>query len=589
MALIGTFSPSVRRWASAGVRGCCAGWKTFVQMGEQPTVVNAQQAGWDALAAGDWHRARVCFERALAAEETAEALEGLGWAAYCLDDDPLTFHARERAFDLYRSQGEVGAAARVAAWLAADWLEFRGKPAVANGWLRRAHRLLEDEEPGPGHGWLAVHEASIIVDENPVEARRLAEQAVEVGRRFGVPELEMVGLGLGGVALVSEGDLAAGMGRLDEAVAAALSGEAELLVCVAWACCYLIAACEQVRDYDRAGEWCERVGEFCERHGIALPLSVCKAKYAGVLTWQGRWQEAEDELRSAADGLAASRPPLIGDALVRLAELRRRQGRHDEAEDLFKQCEGKPLALVGRAALALDRGRPGEAAELAERFLRGFADRNRTERAAGLEMAVRAYAALGEFDRARGALDELDELASRGRTRPLRAAVLSARAAVFAATGDHDAARCSLEDAIDLLAACGAPFETAWARLDLAASLQALGRHEPARREVETARGALRALGAVSALARAEAMLGALGATCPVLHLDAMEGPLAQLSRRELEVLGLVAQGLTNHDIAERLVLSEHTVHRHVTNMLRKLGVPSRAAAASLAARHGIA
>jgi LuxR family transcriptional regulator, maltose regulon positive regulatory protein len=220
---------------------------------------------------------------------------------------------------------------------------------------------------------------------------------------------------------------------------------------------------------------------------------------------------------------------------------------------------------------------------------RGFPDQNRTERAAGLEMAVRAYASLAEYDRARVALDELSEIASRGRTRPLRAAVLTASAAVSAATGDHDAARCSLEDAIDLLAACGAPFETARARLDLAASLQVLGRHEPARREVESARIALRALGAVSALARAEAMLETLGETPPVSHMVATEGPLARLSRRELEVLALVAQGLTNHDIAERLVLSEHTVHRHMTNILRKLDVPSRAAAASFATRHGIA
>jgi LuxR family transcriptional regulator, maltose regulon positive regulatory protein len=557
-------------------------------MSEQPTAVNAEQAGWDALTAGDWLGARKLFERALATEETAEALEGLGWAAYCLDDDPLTFDARERAFHLYRKQGDDGAAARVAAWLAADWLEFRGKPAVANGWLRRAHRLVDGEEPGPGHGWLAVHEASIIVDEDPVAARRLAGQAVEIGRTFRVPELEMVGLGLEGVALVSEGDLAAGMGRLDEAVAVALSGEAELLVCVAWACCYLIAACEQVRDYDRAGEWCERVGEFCERHDIALPLSICKAKYAGVLTWQGRWEEAEDELRSAAEGLAASRPPLVGDALVRMAELRRRQGRLDDAEELFNRCEGKPLALVGRAALALDCDRAGEAAELAERFLRGLPEQNRTERAAALEIAVRAYASLGEHDRAAALLDELAEIAARARTRPLRAAVLVAGAALAAAaTGDHDAARCSLEDAIDLLAACGAPFETARARLDLAASLTALGRHEHARREIETADVAFQELGAAGGVARTDAMLRTLGDTAP-LPSSSSEGPLATLSRRELEVLGLVAQGLTNHDIAERLGLSEHTVHRHMTNLLRKLGLASRTAAASFATRHGI-
>jgi DNA-binding NarL/FixJ family response regulator len=557
-------------------------------MSEKRAVVGAQQAGWDALAEGDWQGARGCFEEALAVAETAEAFEGLGWAAYCLDEDGLTFEARERAFRLYREQGDDAAAARVAAWLAVDWLEFRGKPAVANGWLQRAHRLLDGVEPGPGHGWLALHEASILVEEDTVTARRLAVDAVEIGRRFGVPELEMVGLGLEGVALVSEGDLDTGMRRLDEAVAVALSGEAEILVCVAWACCYLIAACEQVRDYDRAGEWCERVGEFCERHGIALPLSICKAKYAGVLTWQGRWEEAEYELQLAADGLAASRPPLVGDAVVRLAELRRRQGRLDAAEELFARCEGKPLALLGRAAVALDRDRPSEAAELAERFLRAFPDRNRTERCAGLEIAVRASCALGEHVQAREALHQLSEIAARAGTRPLRAAVLTAEATMTAAVGDHDAARRCLEDALDLLAVSGAPFEAAQARLDLGAALAALGRRDPARREVETARATLRALGADGAAAHAEAMLAELGEAEACRPSRSSAGPLARLSPREREVLGLVAEGLTNQQIAERLVLSEHTVHRHMTNILRKLGSPSRAAAASLAARHGL-
>ena len=53
-------------------------------------------------------------------------------------------------------------------------------------------------------------------------------------------------------------------------------------------------------------------------------------------------------------------------------------------------------------------------------------------------------------------------------------------------------------------------------------------------------------------------------------------------------MLGLLAEGLTNRGIAERLVVSEHTVHRHVTNLLRKLGLPSRAAAAALAVRSGL-
>lgn len=177
-------------------RGLADSWS----MGGQRTTEDLLAVGWDALRAGEWQSARECFERSLSLGESPEAFEGLGWAAYCVDDDPLTFEARERAFRLYRQRGDDQAAARVAAWLAADWLEFRGEPAVANGWLHRAHRLLDATEPGPGHGWLAAHEASMIVDDDPPAARRLATEAVELGRRFGVRELEMVGLGLEGVA-----------------------------------------------------------------------------------------------------------------------------------------------------------------------------------------------------------------------------------------------------------------------------------------------------------------------------------------------------------------------------------------------------
>ncbi len=546
-------------------------------------------AGWRALSEGDWQSARACFEESLAAGETPDALEGLGWAGYFLDDDRLTFDARERAYRLYRQRGDESSAARVAAWLAADCLEFRDEPAVANGWLQRAHRLLDGLEPGADHGWLAVHEASIIIGEDPATARRLGAYAVELGRRFGVPELEMVGLAHEGLALVSDGELGQGMRRLDEATAAALTGEAKILVCVAWACCYLIAACEQVRDYDRAAQWCRRMGEFCERHEIGILLGVCRAKYAGVLTWQGRWKQAEDELTSAAEGLATSRPALIDQAVVRLAELRLRQGRLDEAEALFARCEGNSLAVLGRAALALDRGRPEEAAELADRFLRRFPDPNRMERSAGLELAVRAHAQLGSHDRANEALEQLRQIATRAGTRPLRAAVLASEATVAAALGDHDAARRSFEDALDLLAASDAPFEAARVRLDLAATLDALGRQRAARLEIEAARTVFQQLGAVGEAARAEEALGRLRGPRPAVASATLEGPLSALSGRELEVLALVAEGLTNQEIAERLVLSEHTVHRHVTNILRKLSLPSRAAAASLAGRHGLA
>jgi LuxR family maltose regulon positive regulatory protein len=126
-------------------------------------------------------------------------------------------------------------------------------------------------------------------------------------------------------------------------------------------------------------------------------------------------------------------------------------------------------------------------------------------------------------------------------------------------------------------------------RLDLAATLIASGRPDRAPREIEAALAAFRALGADGESARAEAMLGQLRRKHATLPTHVAGTPLSELSGRELEVLCLVAEGLTNNDIAQRLVLSEHTVNRHVANILRKLGLTSRAAAAALAGRHGIA
>ena len=356
-----------------------------------------REVGWVALSHGDWEGAKAAFEESIAAGESPEALEGLGAAAQMLNDDGLTFDARERAYRLYLDGGDRGPAGRVAAWLAADCLLFRGQPAVANGWLQRAHSHIDELEPGVDHGWLAIHEGHIAVslDEDTAKARRLARRAIELGRSFGAPELEMLGLGLEGRALVSDGELEEGMRRLDEATTVALQGEARLLYCVAWACCYLISACERVRDYERAAQWCARVGDFCGQHDIFL-LNTCRAHYASVLSWQGRWEEAETQLSAAVEGLQASRPPMVGDALARLGELRRRQGRIADAEELFSRSETHSLTLLGRAALALDRGEPSEAAELAERYLRRYPEPERVERGAGLEVAVRAFTRLGE-------------------------------------------------------------------------------------------------------------------------------------------------------------------------------------------------
>jgi LuxR family transcriptional regulator, maltose regulon positive regulatory protein len=153
---------------------------------------------------------------------------------------------------------------------------------------------------------------------------------------------------------------------------------------------------------------------------------------------------------------------------------------------------------------------------------------------------------------------------------------------VAAARGDHEHARRACEDAVDLLVEADAAHETALARLELARALAALGRDEAAAAETRTARDALVALGAERDVARLDAALGGNGQV-----RGGVRRSLGELTPRELEVLRLVAQGLSDAEVADRLVLSQHTVHRHVANVRAKLRLPSRAAAVAYAARAG--
>jgi DNA-binding NarL/FixJ family response regulator len=521
--------------------------------------------GWTELESGRWSAARAAFEAALAAEETAAAHEGLSWAAWWLDDGPVVFAARERAHALYSEAGDARGAARMAIWLAVDELEFRSSWAVASGWFQRAERLLEGVEPCAEHGWLAFHEGFVAHGAGETDrAAELARTAAELGRRLGVPDLEMLGLALEGATLVTRARVQDGLRRLDEATVSALGGGAENPISGAWTFCFLVSACTAVLDFGRAVQWCDRIADFAERYGSRMMLAYCRAEYGAVHLWHGRWSVAEAMLEAAIEDFMRSRPGMVGGPIAGLAELRRRQGRPGEAAELCERAEGSSSSQLCLARMALDRGDAREAAELADRLLRKVPEHRRLSRAPGLELLVRARAASGDLDGASSALGELREVAREVGTAPLGACADVAEASLAAARGDHDRARVLLEDAVDTFTRDGAPFEAAQARLALAASLEGLGRAEAAEREAAIAHERLRELGA--------------GA----------EPPLPELTPREREVLALLAEGLTNRGIAERLVLSEHTVHRHVTSILRKLDLTTRTAAAAVAVRSGL-
>ena len=291
--------------------------------------------------------------------------------------------------------------------------------------------------------------------------------------------------------------------------------------------------------------------------------------------------EAERELTEATEYLAAQRPTWSGVAIVRLAELRRRQGRFAEAQELLRRAEGNALTPVVRADVSLDLGDASAAVDLLEPVLRRVPTQSRTLRLAPVEVMARAKAAGGESDAAAAHLSELRSIAEVVGTRPVHASARLCEGLVAGAAGDDETARAKLEDAVDLFATCGAAFELARARLELATALAALGREEAAARQAVLGLERLDKIGAAAEAARARELLGDLGAPMAATAVSSDE----LLTRRQLEVVRLVSRGLTDAEIAERLVLSKHTVHRHLQNAYARLGCSSRAAAVAEAHR----
>jgi len=546
-----------------------------------PSASDSLALGWEALRELRWADARSSFESALAADESADALEGLSWAAWWLDDGPTVFDCRERAYRLYREDGDPASAARMATWLACDELDFNGAISVASGWIRRAHRLLDPLEPGPEHGWLDFHEGTLARHRaDAALAAELGARAAAVGGAFGVPDLEMLGLALQGATLVSGAEVEEGMRCLDEAALLALQGEATIAASGAWALCFTVVSCAAARDYERAFQWCDRATEIAEGGGSRYLIGLCRADYGDVQVWRGSWTEAEAILAAAIDDLSRSRPAYAGAPTAALAELKRRQGLEAEAEALLERAGSSRREQLCRARIALARGESEHGVELCIRVLRQIPERPALARVPALELLVHAGIACGRLDEAQEALAELRELEKLVGTAPLRAGTDVAEGALAVATGEPEHARSLLEDAVDRFCECGAPYETALARIELAKALAALERPDDAAREASAARDALLELGARVDADVAIALLDD-GA-------DSGNGALAGVTPREREVLSLLAEGLTNRQIAERLVVSEHTVHRHVTNTLRKLDLPSRAAAAAHAVRAGL-
>ena len=534
-----------------------------------------------ALQRGQWERAHAGFEAALADAESAEALEGLAEAAWWLEDAEAVLGARQRAYRLFRHRGADVDAGRVATELGFDHAVFRLELAVANGWFQRAHRLLDEHGPVAEQAWLGLREAEVAYHTagDMAYTRQLAAAAHKLAADLELLDAQMMGLALEGLTLVGLGEIDEGLRRLDEAAAAAVGGELESYKAISGICCFVIFACERVGDIDRAGQWCEQYMGYCQRNGMPGYLAFCRAHHASVLAARGRWAEAAQELEEARTALQA-RPAWSLTVLSRLGELRRRQGRVEEAAALFERAQPHPGGILGAARLARDSGDVQAAWELAEGLLDRVPAADRVERLAALELVADLRCAAGETDAAEEAVAEFASVAEAAGTDWLTGRANHLRGQLALTSGDPAAARRRLQAALNTYQQVGLPFDEALARAELARTLQALERREAALEQARTAHEGFEELGAAVEAGNVEALLDEFS---PGDH-TAVGG----LSPRETQVLRLVARGASNQEIADELVVSPHTVRRHVSNLLTKLDVPSRTAAAAWAHEHDL-
>ena len=430
------------------------------------------EEGMAALREGDTAAARRAFELALADGASGEVLEGLAEVLYLERDYPASAAGYERAYSAYRREGRTmaaGRAARTAAWITGNVL---GDWAVRSGWLARARTLLEEAgEDRPERGWVLIIKAFSEPDAQLRES--LLREAVAIGRRFGEPDIEFLGLGyLGGLFVLTD-RVEEGLVLSDEALAALCAGELTELATVDEVFCGLLWACELVNDVARAEQWMRAAAERMRRSNVVA--AFCRAHYGGILTAAGRWNEAETELVEAARHFDRGMSPRRDAAIIRLANLRVRQGRLEEAAQLLDGLEQHPDAVPALAALHLARGDLSRARDLLERATGGWDDDVPTVGTSTmvgplLGLLVDVQLEQGDLDGADRIARRLDRVAAAQRGPYLRAVAALATGRVGVATGRGDA-RAHLNRALDGFARAQLPMEQARARLELARAL----------------------------------------------------------------------------------------------------------------------
>jgi ATP/maltotriose-dependent transcriptional regulator MalT len=451
-----------------------------------------------------------------------------------------------------------------------------GEPAVGGGWVARCRRLLDElgeDVVERGHVLVMVMMGHIFAGEYD-RAEALAVEIGDYGRRFADPALAAQSLNARGRMLLYQGRVPEGLALLDEAMVAITTGELSP-VFAGMIYCSLVEACQEVSDYGRVVEWTAALTAFVDAQPDLVAFTGQSAVHRGqIMRVRGAYTEAVEEFeRAARRYVATETPAAAGLAWAECGDVHRIRGDYAAAARAYREAgefgyEPQP----GLAQLWLARGRADAAVAAIRRLL--AEPRDPVSRTRLLPGAVEVLLAAGAIEDAAALGEELTRAAATFGIAAIRAFACFAQGSVLLARGEASAAIAELRRSMHLWQELGAPYEVAHCRLLLGKAMLALDDAESAAAELATACRAFHDLGALPAEHAASVLMGP----------SAPGG----LTRRELDVLRLVANGASTPQIAKSLVLSQKTVERHLANIFTKLGVSSRTAAARFAFDHDL-
>lgn len=505
-------------------------------------------------------------------------LELLGTSAYMLGRDDEHVSVLERAHHGYLEADAALPAARCAFWAGIN-LALRGELGPASGWFGRAQRLIENEKSD------CVELGYLLV---PVMVRQLASgdheaalntarRTVEFGERFGDPDLLALGVYHQGHALIKLNRLEAGLGLLSEAMVAVVAGELSPIV-TGLIYCSVLEGCQEAHALRHAREWTDALTHWCEEQPDMVAFTGrCLVHRAEIMQLHGSWADALEEARRARDRLAqALNERAAAEAYYQEGEVLRLQGNLAAAEEAYRNSSKRGWEpQPGLALLRLAQGNSDAAAAAIGRALSEA--REPLRRIALLPAYVEVMLALDDLDEARRACRELDEITTGNESGMVGGMAAHANGAVALADGEAEAALVALRRAEQLWHDLGVPYAAARSRVLVGLACRALGDDDTAALELEAARAVFRKLGAAPDVIRVDSLVRRTTA-----------GETHGLTPREVEVLRLVAAGKSNREISTVLVISEHTVARHLQNIFTKLGVSSRTAASAFAFAHDL-